>query len=372
MEDGKGGETGDAVSEAVRHSVRSRAATKLSQTLASLALTTMPLLPQELIDLIVAEVKDIPSLKECSFVESMFRPPSQRILLRSLTLTTQGPETTWQHASSSQNFHIATCITRVKIQLQYLFHLHRRALSQVLATLGTAEELLDFMARPTLRELHTKSIKRIPAAVFLRLVGSAPMLAFHSVTYAEGVKFITLTALRYLVTLRRLSTWIAWTHATTLISSAARTLEDLRFRFGAFLMNALDTALALRPAGPRIRWRVNFVRNDSGEHLTDFAAGVQREMQQAHEARRLAFDHAEQFVFDLADVLLEIFQAGLELVASSTELVIIAGWHGPLSPCWDYSNMCSLRVRSRAPPRYHARRGDFHLSFDPRLLEAEK
>ncbi|KAJ6567910.1 hypothetical protein DFH09DRAFT_1278078 [Mycena vulgaris] len=320
MEDGKGGETGDAVSEAVRHSVRSRAATKLSQTLASLALITMPLLPQELIDLIVAEVKDIPSLKECSLVESMFRPPSQRILLRSLTLTTQGPETTWQHASSSQNFHIATCITR--------------DISRAMA-----EELLDFMARPTLRELHTKSIKRIPAAVFLRLVGSAPMLAFHSVTLTEGVKSITLTALRYLVTLRRLSTWIAWTHATTLISSAARTLEDLRFRFGAFLMNALDTALALRPAGPRIRWRVDFVRNDSGEHLTDFAAGVQREMQQAHEARRLAFDHAEQFVFDLADVFAS------RTIARAASL-----------PCASGRKIVS----------------SFHLSFDPRLLEAEK
>ncbi|KAJ6492640.1 hypothetical protein DFH09DRAFT_359094 [Mycena vulgaris] len=137
-----------------------------------------------------------------------------------------------------------------------------------------AEELLDFMARPTLRELHTKSIKRIPAAVFLRLVGSAPMLAFHSVTLAEGVKSITLTALRYLgtlqdlileadsldvcnfltrsdtdsytVTLRRLSTWIAWTHATTLISSAARTLEDLRFRFGASMYRHSPSRSPLR------------------------------------------------------------------------------------------------------------------------------
>ncbi|KAJ6556789.1 hypothetical protein DFH09DRAFT_1084491 [Mycena vulgaris] len=30
------------------------------------------------------------------------------------------------------------------------------------------------------------------------------------------------------------------------------------------------------------------------------------------------------------ELLLEIFQAGLELVASSTELVIIVGWHGPI------------------------------------------
>jgi hypothetical protein len=48
----------------------------------------MPLLfPQELLDAVVAELEDVESLKSCSLAGSPLRSPSQRKLMRSLTLT---------------------------------------------------------------------------------------------------------------------------------------------------------------------------------------------------------------------------------------------------------------------------------------------
>ncbi|KAF7345334.1 hypothetical protein MSAN_01910300 [Mycena sanguinolenta] len=163
------------------------------------------MLPPELVQTIVAEVDDIPSLKACALAASMFCNASQRILFRSFTL-----EPILVPASSTileESPHIASYITRLSIQLgTYIDDASNERLSQNLqknfANLKLANvrqcimngsfhcpkqtptfvpALLDFLLRQPLCELHVSSAVQVAPATILRLLTAAPVISFSEV-----------------------------------------------------------------------------------------------------------------------------------------------------------------------------------------------
>ncbi|KAJ6457248.1 hypothetical protein C8R45DRAFT_1110519 [Mycena sanguinolenta] len=74
----------------------------------------MESLPQELVQAIVREIDDIPSLKACALAGSIFRDASQRMLLWSLTLAPGNVDKAQTLLAESP--HVATHITRLIIR----------------------------------------------------------------------------------------------------------------------------------------------------------------------------------------------------------------------------------------------------------------
>ncbi|KAJ7509473.1 hypothetical protein B0H11DRAFT_1959755 [Mycena galericulata] len=154
----------------------------------------MPNIPQELIDIILHQVEDVESLKACSLVSSALLPPSQRILLHSLTLTAG-----WGEKSNfSAVPHVAAYITRLTIRLpsnasdvqnlrQALGKLTtvRRCIVEIDPILPWSDHppeltsvLLDFFACQHLRELHLHGGDKIPRNTFLQFLLAAPGVFF--------------------------------------------------------------------------------------------------------------------------------------------------------------------------------------------------
>lgn len=175
-------------------------------------------LPQELLDKIVSNV-DVVSLKACALTATALVAPSQRILLRSLTIGVSDgtPSSSLQHARHpvvparrliEDSPHIASYITRLNVELlTVIAHSDAlRILEEIFAALTnlrhctlTAEPdevvgvhtfkwadimpaaFLDFLLRWHLQELCLQRITEIPGSVFLYILGAIPSLSLLEV-----------------------------------------------------------------------------------------------------------------------------------------------------------------------------------------------
>ncbi|KAJ7852386.1 hypothetical protein B0H14DRAFT_2760116 [Mycena olivaceomarginata] len=164
--------------------------------------------PQELVDAIIEELHDLPSLKACCLVGSTFRPPSQRILLSSLALQPESYNAARIFLQESP--HVASYIIRLSIHmpknisctdvedfLQVLSQLtnvricildarlsHTRWNKQLSVQLSVG--IPQFLTRQPLRELHVNSVSGIPTLAFFWLLRAAPNIFFTSVKVARA------------------------------------------------------------------------------------------------------------------------------------------------------------------------------------------
>ncbi|KAJ7088232.1 hypothetical protein C8R43DRAFT_1050869 [Mycena crocata] len=168
--------------------------------------------PQELIEAIIRQLDDTPSLKSCSLASYSFRDPSQRILHRSLRLEP------WYSTGSeiyravnthlTESPHLAEYITEFSVLLlQHIPVPDAQSLCQVLGvlkkvcrfTIGSTAAaprwddadlapvftgILHFIRRQDLTELHLLDLRSIPTAVLVELVCSAPIVSFYRVATA--------------------------------------------------------------------------------------------------------------------------------------------------------------------------------------------
>lgn len=76
------------------------------------------LLPQELVDYIVAELSgDWRSLEACSLAAKSFREPSQKALFKNLTLYQESPANIRLHDAMSSNTHLQTYVQTLRLKL---------------------------------------------------------------------------------------------------------------------------------------------------------------------------------------------------------------------------------------------------------------
>ncbi|KAJ7866473.1 hypothetical protein B0H13DRAFT_2066707, partial [Mycena leptocephala] len=173
----------------------------------------MSLLPQELLDTIVNKVYDMETLKNCSLAGSTLREPSQRILLRSLTLRQEPPNYAAVYNLLEESPHIAHYITRLWVGLPHCdptaadvenlqnlrnvvgklanvrcctFDARRKAFLPALAPV-----LFYFLGRRSLLELHVDAIGAIPIPVLLEFIKAAPRLFFWIANIADGLDAIS-------------------------------------------------------------------------------------------------------------------------------------------------------------------------------------
>ncbi|KAJ6517277.1 hypothetical protein C8R47DRAFT_250978 [Mycena vitilis] len=267
----------------------------------------MSFIPQELIDAIVGEVDefDLESLRACSLVGQAFRYPSQRILLRSITVKFWD---SWPSKSPSavialfeESAHIVPYITRLTISLRFptlefeglehifslLVNVRRCAISsfgqEIAFTRTMAGPFLPFLARQPLRELHLAKLSDFPVADFLRM---APSISFTAVTPslamadapAEAspvirdlvlhpgsdalVAFFSTPPVRPSVSAlsRRLSVVPDKSHANPLVTLAARCLEHVHFN----CITTLESPMQLHPLPllHLLEFRVSFLKHD--------------------------------------------------------------------------------------------------------------
>jgi hypothetical protein len=170
----------------------------------SFELTETTWVPQELVDAIVCELDDVPSLKARALAGSMFRETSQRILLSSITLDQNLKESytfleesphvasyttllsirhTWNppvsHITSLQQIlQVGTLLNVRKCVLSSMGHVFRASYH----TPAFTSTLLDFLARQPLRELHLLIATAVPPTVVLRLLSTAPRISFFRVS----------------------------------------------------------------------------------------------------------------------------------------------------------------------------------------------
>ncbi|KAJ7088331.1 hypothetical protein C8R44DRAFT_819436 [Mycena epipterygia] len=166
------------------------------------------IIPQEIVDSILGEVEDVESLKSCALVASNFCQPSQRILLRSLTVESGYKD---QHPSNytavfsllSKSPHIAVYIKELTIRLpaghtalqeietlrwilaqmtkvqhctltvQYILDTRWSSLHPTISSV-----VLDFITKQRLRSMIIACLQEIPLPVLLRLITSTPRLKF--------------------------------------------------------------------------------------------------------------------------------------------------------------------------------------------------
>ncbi|KAJ6479493.1 hypothetical protein C8R47DRAFT_1219043 [Mycena vitilis] len=161
-------------------------------------------IPQELVNSIIHELHDIPSLKACALAGQMFRDPSQRVLLQSLTLTSWTAVTGSFRAAYTllmEAPHLRAYIKCLKIRLR-LPLTNLSDMQRVLDLLGTVHRLtidgdllssrwsdirtphlsqifVDFLERQPLQYLYLHRIARLPCSVFAR---AAPFISFEHVS----------------------------------------------------------------------------------------------------------------------------------------------------------------------------------------------
>lgn len=175
------------------------------------------MVPQELVDAIVGAVKDFASLKACSLAAPSLLVPSQRILLRSLTLQS-GHETmdpsnySEAHTLLTKSPHIAEYVKNLEIRLpaQQKPLEDVEILQRVLAKLEKVQHLtigvnyirgvhwsrltpelsssiISFVTQQKLRSLTVSGLEEIPDDVILRLITSTPRLSFSFLCGGRGV-----------------------------------------------------------------------------------------------------------------------------------------------------------------------------------------
>ncbi|KAF7347189.1 hypothetical protein MVEN_01473700 [Mycena venus] len=248
----------------------------------------MTFVPQELVDAIVSEIDDVPSLKACALTGSVFRDPSQRILLRSLSLNQdfRGSSTLLDESP-----HVNAYIICLTIRLdwnpsvtdieRFQEILVKLAIVRQCIMSGMGEEfrvgyhtptfpsaLLCFLRRQPLQELNVLHWYNVPPAVILRFLATAPMVSFFNVYVNEDTEVptpdaqqssakpleelifeINANSVRMLFTqprfkshtkaLRRLSLVARFDPSNSLIFDTADTLQHIRLDLGGFTAGVL-------------------------------------------------------------------------------------------------------------------------------------
>ncbi|KAK7062422.1 hypothetical protein R3P38DRAFT_696243 [Favolaschia claudopus] len=233
-------------------------------------------IPTELVQQIVEEIDDTRSLKSCSLVASLFRVPSQRMLLDTLSLGDRSPQYLAAKKLLIDSPHIIPYIRALRFRVDWLgyataasveaFRFMLNTLTRVrrLAILGIPAStwdslhrvtcsILDFIRTPAVEEVYISNIAHIPTSVLSELISSVRTLAFKSVTIqqeeygtiipvqAQGEP--QMQALLLLLGSNGLRAWmqphlLANLHTLTLIpsdvdwnllSAASSTLQHLRF-----------------------------------------------------------------------------------------------------------------------------------------------
>ncbi|KAJ7760848.1 hypothetical protein DFH07DRAFT_771641 [Mycena maculata] len=165
---------------------------------------TLLSLPREILDDVAQKVADLESLKALSLSASQFRAPCQRILLRSLTLNHQRHANNYTPARIllCGSPHVASYITTLNVQLsEETTFPALRSLRIILGQLQTvrrcriegdsgaccwddllvAPDVVEFIRRQPLEELHVLFLRRVPIPVLALLFSSAPKLSFHCI-----------------------------------------------------------------------------------------------------------------------------------------------------------------------------------------------
>ncbi|KAJ7135321.1 hypothetical protein C8R46DRAFT_648799 [Mycena filopes] len=165
----------------------------------------MAVLPQELVDAIIHEIDDVPTLKACCLEGSMFRRTSQCMLWRALGLNIRNsgafPSLS---ALLDESPHVAGYIHELDIDFTVLRPEHVQNFIEILSKLRHLHSFriffylswghrsieshprfistfLDLLARqPDLRELHVASTC-LTSDVFLRLLTLAPVSSWYDV-----------------------------------------------------------------------------------------------------------------------------------------------------------------------------------------------
>ncbi|KAJ7627958.1 hypothetical protein DFH06DRAFT_1480682 [Mycena polygramma] len=222
--------------------------------------------PQELIDAIISEVKDISSLKACALAASECRVPAQRTLLSSLTL-----EHSWSPDEACvllrDSPHVAKYITRLCVRM----HPGKRSTDTLRELLGkltnvrkctirgdvdgrdwgslrrTALPVIEFARRQNVAELHVLFIDALPLRILALLISSAPILSFYDVwigVSAEPVPLVVPALMEQLLVRGPVSVLEALGR-TKFASYIAKTLEHIHFQ-DISLVPSLSSVLRLR------------------------------------------------------------------------------------------------------------------------------
>ncbi|KAJ6470414.1 hypothetical protein C8R45DRAFT_1218279 [Mycena sanguinolenta] len=131
----------------------------------------MSVIPRELLEAIVDKIHDVESLKACSLAASTLRYSSQRRLLGALTIGAGICAPPYIHQLLTESPHIADYVTRLSIPILPAV-MEFQSFPRILAKLQNVREctmgertresqrftippfVLDFLARPSLREVH--------------------------------------------------------------------------------------------------------------------------------------------------------------------------------------------------------------------------
>ncbi|KAJ7157382.1 hypothetical protein C8R46DRAFT_1114331 [Mycena filopes] len=168
----------------------------------------MAILPQELVDAIIHEIDDIPTLQATCLVGSTFRRTSQRMLWRSFTLNTKDCRSSGAFSAFlDESPHIAGYIHHLNATFAWLEPEETRSFLRSLSKLehvyscrlshmslanhyekshsGFLTTFLDILARQPLRELDVNVTGPLPLDVFLRLLTMAPVMSCQNVRVKE-------------------------------------------------------------------------------------------------------------------------------------------------------------------------------------------
>ncbi|KAJ7157386.1 hypothetical protein C8R46DRAFT_1114344 [Mycena filopes] len=192
-------------------------------------------LPQELVDAIIYEIDDFPTLKASCLAASIFRVESQRKLLRSFELNSMRSEDLRRLCTLlDESPHIRCYINRLVIQLfrvapggsedvesvlkilAKLASVRECSVSELFMDLGVAQSrplaafmstFLDFLSRQHLYELRVTWSSPISKDVFLRLLASAPVVTLADVSLTKNVGDETAQWQHHLPAVRDLTLW---------------------------------------------------------------------------------------------------------------------------------------------------------------------
>ncbi|KAJ7176989.1 hypothetical protein C8R46DRAFT_1346901 [Mycena filopes] len=166
-------------------------------------------LPHELLAAILAEIDDFRTLKNCSLASTALRDPSQRLLLRSLTLGGDEPKYAAAAALLRTSPHVAAYFTTLSFLLpaavapsddtdslrEVLPKLTNVRICYILGTIGglrpwhevpapLAASLFAFLHRAPLAQLHIIAFAALPTDILCAFLSTAPTLSFLGVAAA--------------------------------------------------------------------------------------------------------------------------------------------------------------------------------------------
>ncbi|KAJ7259250.1 hypothetical protein C8J57DRAFT_1639881 [Mycena rebaudengoi] len=151
-------------------------------------------LPQELIDAILAHLRDYASLSVCSLVSNSFVAPSQRGIFRSLWLHAQGSHPTFHDATAAlaQFPHLKSYIHDLTITLassdtEFDHSALEGAVYWDRLSYGLRSAIQTVVSLPSLQELHLATyFVGVPSHFILRAASSVSFLSIRRITLDEG------------------------------------------------------------------------------------------------------------------------------------------------------------------------------------------